>query len=312
MKVSVIVLNWNGIDLTKKCIASLKKQAFRDFEIIVVDNGSKEDDSVDQLKKVKGIKLVLNKKNLGFAGGNNVGVRASKSEYVALINNDAVVDKNWLGEKLSVLDDNPKIAQVMSKIYNRYENTDYRFDKFGTSTVMQFLADYPEVSPDTKKLVPSFGASGGAQLFRRSVCEVPFDDDYFIYQGDAYFSWYIRLKGFEVVACPTSVVYHEGEATVKKNRSLGKFYVYLGERNRLMNLLIFYSPLSLLRLFPYFAVTTIFLNVYDFKRIPSRLKAYWWIVSHFPKIVKKRRAIQKQRKVSDAEFISYLSCKVFE
>ena len=56
MKVSVIMLNWNRIDLTKKCIASLKKQSFKDFEIIVVDNGSTEDDSVDQLKKVKGIK----------------------------------------------------------------------------------------------------------------------------------------------------------------------------------------------------------------------------------------------------------------
>src|SRR3989344_9330156 len=100
-KVSIIILNWNGWKDTIECLESLYKITYPNYEVIVVDNGSK-DDSVKQIRKVikKNTRLILNKDNSGFAEGNNVAMRQvlkeKKSKYVLLLNNDTVVDKNFL------------------------------------------------------------------------------------------------------------------------------------------------------------------------------------------------------------------------
>src|SRR3989338_229852 len=287
-KVSVIVLNWNGIHYTVPCIESLKKQSYRDFELVVVDNGSTKDNSVEQLKKIKGIKLVLNSSNLGFAGGNNSGVKAaSAAKYIALLNNDAVVPKDWLGEMVAAMDSNPELGEAMSKVYNRYSEKDYHFGSYGTTTHLLFITLY-DFKVSEKSYVPIFSSSGGAMIFRRELVELPFDEDYFIYHEDSYLGWLLRLKGHKVGVVPKAIVYHEGEATIKDVRSMSNFFTYLGERNRLMNIFIFYSPLTLLRLLPLLALTTLFTNLYDFKRFHIRLRSYLWLLLHFPKVLSKR------------------------
>jgi len=278
----------------------------------VVDNGSTKDNSVKVLKKIPGIKLVLNKANLGFAEGCNVGVRnSSASKYISLLNNDTEVDKDWLKYLVEALDSNPSLGQVMSKFYTKYSTNDFRFDHYGTATLLQFNAEYDNVDVKTKLFIPCFGASGGAQLFRRSLCKVPFDKDYFIYHEDAYFSWLVRLKGYKIATVPKSVLNHEGEATTKKFSEMNNLFVYLGERNRIMNLLLFYSASSLLKIFPLFIITTSILNLYEYKKLPMRLKSYFWLVTHIPKILNKRRFVQKQRTVADSEIIKWMLCKLF-
>ncbi len=311
-KVSVIVLNWNGIHYTVPCIASLMKQSYKDFEIIVVDNGSTKDNSVETLKKVRGIKLVLNSSNLGFAGGNNSGVKAaSATKYIALLNNDAVVPKNWLAEMVSAMDRNPELGEAMSKVYNRYSEKDYHFGSYGTTTHLLFITLY-DFPVSEKNYVPIFSSSGGAMIYRRELVKLPFDPDYFIYHEDSYLGWLLRLKGYKVGVVPKAIVYHEGEATIKDVKSMSNFFTYLGERNRLMNILIFYSPFTLVRLLPLLALTTIFTNLYDFRRFPLRIKSYLWLVIHFPKVLSKRFRIQRQRKVPDSRITPFLSAKLFE
>jgi GT2 family glycosyltransferase len=311
-KVSVIVLNWNGIHYTVPCIKALKKQNYRDFEIVVVDNGSTKDNSVAVLKKIKGVKLVLNPKNLGFAGGNNSGVKAaSASEYIALLNNDTIVPKSWLKEMVAGMDAHPELGEAMSKVYNRYAEKDYHFGSYGTTTHLLYLALY-DFPVSEKSYVPTFSASGGAMMYRRKLAELPFDDDYFIYHEDSYFGWLLRLKGYKVGVLPKAIVYHEGEATIKDVRSMSDFFAYLGERNRMINLLIFYSPFTFLRLLPLLIITTLFTNLYDFRKIPLRLKSYAWILLHIPKILSKRSVIQKQRVVPDSKIMVYSSAKLFE
>lgn len=311
-KVSVITLNWNGIHYTLPCIESLKKQSYKDFEVIVVDNGSTKDDSVEQLKKIKGIKLVLNSSNLGFAGGNNSGVKAaSATKYIALLNNDAVVPKDWLKEMVECMDRNPELGEAMSKVYNRYSEKDYHFGSYGTTTHLLFITLY-DFSVSEKNYVPIFSASGGALIYRKNLVELPFDPDYFIYHEDSYFGWLLRLKGYKVGVAPKAIVYHEGEATIKDVRSMSNFFAYLGERNRLMNIFIFYSPFTLLRLLPLLALTTLFTNIYDIKRMPLRFKSYAWLLLHFPKVLSKRFRIQGQRKVPDSKITPFLSAKLFE
>ena len=97
-KISIIILNWNGVKITEQCINSIKKQTFKDYEIIVVDNAS-TDGSISYLKnKFPKIKFIHNKQNLGYAGGNNVGIKKTKGEWVLILNNDTILDKNFLDE----------------------------------------------------------------------------------------------------------------------------------------------------------------------------------------------------------------------
>ncbi len=308
--VSVILLNWNGIAFTKKCIASLKKQSFKDFEIVVVDNGSK-DNSVEELKKISGIRLVCNSKNLGFAQGCNVGVRSARaSTYIALLNNDTEVDADWLRELVVAMDENPRLGEAMSLVHSKYGHADYVTPYFGTSTLMLFVAPY-DVQPKAD-LVPIFSATGGAMIYRRSLVEVPFDKDYFIYNEDSWLGWLLRLRGYDVAVVTKSKVYHEGEATIKKNRQMSGYFVFLGERNRLLNLLQCYSLSSLVKLLPVFLFTAFLLNVFELRKVPYRFRAYAWITLHVPRIVRKRRFVQQQRKVSDRQVTQYMSGKLFD
>lgn len=311
-RVSVIVLNWNGIHYTLPCIKAVKGQSFRDFELVVVDNGSTKDGSVEALKKVKGVRLVLNPWNLGFAGGNNSGVAvASASEYVVLLNNDTVVPKDWLGALVSAMDKFPRLGSAMSKVYNRYDKADYRFDGYGTTSHLLFTTNY-DFSVAESGYVPIFSSSGGAMIYRRSLVRLPFDSDYFIYHEDGYLGWLLRLKGYHAGIIPGSVVRHEGEATIKSVKGMGSFFAYLGERNRLMNLFIFYSPLTLLKLAPFILFTVLFMNFYDFRKAPFRLRSYLWLLVHFPKVLEKRFRIQAQRKVPDSKIACFMSAKLFE
>ena len=310
--VSVIILNWNGIHYTIPCLKSLKKQSYKNFEIIVVDNGSTQDNSVEILKKTKGIKLVLNSKNLGFASGNNVGVKASSStKYVAFLNNDTTVSPDWLKELVAVMDNNPELGEAESKIYNKYYDKKYEFDYYGTPTLLFFVSEY-DFKVSEKKYVPMFSTSGAAMIYRKNLVELPFDDDYFMYHEDSYLGWLLRLKGYKVGVVPKAKVYHEGEATIKSVKGMSNFFTYLGERNRLMNLFIFYNPLTILKLSPLIFLTALFINVYDLKKVHIRLKSYLWLLTHTFSILSKRFSIQKQRKVPDSKITLYLSAKLFE
>ncbi|MBW1708343.1 MAG: glycosyltransferase family 2 protein [Deltaproteobacteria bacterium] len=103
--VSIVILNWNTPDVTARSIEAVREHTQVPYELILVDNGS-TDSSPSVLSKYsqKNTQVILNEKNLGFAGGNNVGIRASKSSYVCLLNSDAFPTKDWLGSMLKCMD----------------------------------------------------------------------------------------------------------------------------------------------------------------------------------------------------------------
>ena len=310
--VSVIVLNWNGIRYTIPCLKSLKQQSYKDFEIVVVDNGSTKDDSVEVLKRTKGIKLVLNSENLGFAGGNNVGVRASSAtRYVAFLNNDTTVSKNWLRGLVWAMDRHPELGEAESKIYNRYYGKGYKFSYYGTPTHLLFLTEY-DFKVSERDYVPMFSTSGAAMIYRKNLVDLPFDGDYFIYHEDSYLGWFLRLKGYKAGVIPGAKVYHEGEATIKSAKGVSGRFAYLGERNRLMNLFLFYSLSTLLKLLPLIFLTMLFTNIYDFGRLHLRLLSYLWLLTHPFLVISKRFRIQRQRRVPDSAITPYMSSKLFE
>src|SRR5258708_10223212 len=119
-KVSIILLNWNSYDVTEDCLLSLRKLNYQNVEVTLVDNGS-TDGSVDEISKnFPELRLVKNDKNLGFTGGNNVGIRDvldRGTDYILLLDNDTVVAPDFLAELVRVAESDAKIGLLNPKIY---------------------------------------------------------------------------------------------------------------------------------------------------------------------------------------------------
>ena len=128
-RIAIIILNWNGKEDTIECLESLKHITYPNYEILLVDNGS-TDGSVECFRsRYPGIEIIENGENLGFAEGNNVGIRRAMDEgadYVLLLNNDTVVDLEFLGELVKVAESDPKIGFAGPKVY--YYDYDNRKD----------------------------------------------------------------------------------------------------------------------------------------------------------------------------------------
>jgi GT2 family glycosyltransferase len=238
-KVSVVILNWNGKDMTIACLESLKRQIFRDFTVVVVDNGS-VDGSVEHLEEHYGtdpnITILPQPKNLGFDGGVNVGIKASNSEYIALLNNDTIPDPDWLEKLVAVLDRNPKIGIIQPKLLKPERDVKgYKIDSTGDFYHVWGLPSprgrdtYDTGQYDTPGEV--FGACAAATLYRsRMLKQIGiFDEAFFAYYEDVDMSFRARLAGYIVWYEPGTVVYHEVGATSGGGNN--PFTRYLGPKN---------------------------------------------------------------------------------
>lgn len=221
--VLIVVLNWNGIDDTEKCIESLLSQTYKNFQILIVDNGSR-DDSVERLTKLTKenstkISLVINPKNLGFAGGVNTGITYALNnnfDAVALFNNDAVADKDWLNnlEKNLTKDTSIVTGLLLHADGKTIDSTGDFYSSWGIG--------FPRNRDISSKEAPDsgyvFGASGGSSLYKTDLFrEIGlFDENFFAYYEDADISFRTQLIGQKVYYTKDAVAYHEQGATSNK------------------------------------------------------------------------------------------------
>lgn len=305
MKVAVAIPNWNGADMIGACLRSLNNQSYA-CEAIVVDNGS-VDDSVatieEQFPRVHLIKLPV---NTGFAGGVNTGIQyAIEKGYdaVALLNNDATTDKDWLKNLVSTLQKDQHIGMVTSKIMRsdkkHIDSTGDFYSAWGTA----FPRGRDE--PDTgqfESVEEVFSASGGASLYRTAMFrEVGlFDEDFFAYYEDVDISFRARLAGWKVFYQHNAVVYHEVGATSSRIHDFGTYHglkniFFLSYKNLPFGLLLVHFPKRLL----YYTA----LHAYAWKqgKAMASLKACVQIVRLLPKKTIERWHIQKKRKLPVAE-----------
>ena len=196
--VSIIVVNWNGLGLLKPCLASLRRQTFKSFEIIVVDNGS-SDGSVPWLLQQSDVRLLTNTTNYGFAAANNQGIRASRAPFLALLNNDTEVESTWLAALLNAVDDSnvgmvaslmcfasrPTIVQSAGIAIDR---TAIAWDRFGGLPVDNSSVCQP---------ADIFGPSAGAALYRRAMLDEIglLDEQFFAYLEDVDLAWRAQRAG---------------------------------------------------------------------------------------------------------------------
>lgn len=235
-KIAVIILNWNGSDDTILCVNSLSSQSYENFDIILIDNGS-DTDSLKILdtfvaESTVPITYIKNKTNLGFAGGVNTGIRyAMEREYdaVALLNNDAVADSEWLTSLAAELHQQD-VAIVTGTLLHEDGKT---IDSTGEIYSIWGLP-FPRSRDEPAGSLPSdglvFGATGGSTLYRISLFKEIglFDEHFFAYYEDIDLSFRAQLAGRRVYFTPNAIAYHKQGASSKK---VPGFTVYQAFKN---------------------------------------------------------------------------------
>ena len=232
-KVSIVILNWNGKKDTIECLNSLKKITYPNYEIILVDNGS-TDGSVKCFKKLyPEIEIIVNKENLGFAEGNNVGIRKAfenQAEFVLALNNDTVVDPTFLSELVNVARADPKIGIVGPAIYS-YTEPETLQQYGGEMKLNQALSIH-----NTKiSLNTDFDfISGCSMLINSNIFKSVglFDTTFFAYYEDNDFCVRVKNKGYRLVMSPKAKIWHKGSAST--GGYMSKKFLYFMIRNRII------------------------------------------------------------------------------
>lgn len=206
MKTSIIILNWNTLRFLKACVASIKGNT-KDYELIIVDNGSKEKGTQEYIKSVAD-KVIFNPYNFGYAKGNNQGAKLANGELICFLNSDALVTLNWLEEMKKTMENNPKCAVVGS-----LGNTKTR-DIDGMSWhYQQYLRQYKE---DTRV---GF-LSGYCMLIKKDIFEKigGWDEEFRVgCFEDNFLCEQIKKLGYELWISARAYVKHFGSASFKIN-----------------------------------------------------------------------------------------------
>lgn len=318
--VSIIVLNCNGKHFLYDCLSSLSQINYPSSrcEVILVDNGS-TDGSVEYLReKFPQIKILALHKNYGFTGGNNKGAKVANGELIVFLNNDTVVDRNWLIELVKVILRDPKIAICGSKIVfmKKPEIVQYAggyLHLLGGAIFSPFHGDKPD---HDFYLVGSI--CGASFAIKKNVFENigGFDDDFFLYaeEGDLCLRGWIY--GYQVAYAPNSTVFHYAGGTasgldndksqfndVLHSRLISPATIYYGNRNSIALLIKNFQTKNLLPGLV-FSYLYLFLQLILLLRNKPRhakllIKAGIWPFKNLKMIWRKRLQIQKRRKVSD-------------
>jgi GT2 family glycosyltransferase len=327
-KVSLIIPNWNGRTHLECCLGSLQAQTCPDFEIVVVDNGSTDGSPELVAQRFPAVRLIRHATNLGFAAGNNAGFRATSSEFVATLNNDAWAEPTWLAELVQAMERHPRVGACASKMllashHGTLDSAGIIADRAGITwnrhsgeapsclTSRNGGHDGASGEPDAgddNALTEVFGACAGAALYRRAMLEDVglFCEDFFCYLEDADLAWRARLRGWRCLYVPTAVVHHAHSATGRegsafKNRLLGRNKVWLIARNYPSPQVWLHLPIIVA--YDAAAVAYHLLARRDVSPLQGRLAG----LRGLPRALRQRRDIQARRTVPWAELATHLS-----
>lgn len=321
---SIIILNWNGKHLLGECLDSVLTQTFRDFEILVVDNGS-TDGSAEFLRAEYGerVCLVALEKNLGFSGGNNVGIERARGTWTVFLNNDTQAHPRWLEALHDAAHRHPDIPVFACKVLNYFRRNEI-------DTVGHLL--YPDgISRGRGRLEVDTGQydreeevifpSGCAAAYRKDLLDAigGFDESFFAYCDDTELGIRARLFGARCLLVPTAIVYHKYSVT---GGTYSEFKVYHVERNRVW-VLMKYFPLRWIALSPLYTIERMIYHTAAAFRgkgaagkftenKPARvlfltvLRAYRDALVMLPSVVARRRKNRHLRKLHDRQFTELL------
>jgi len=320
---SIIIPTFNAKKYIGRCISSILENIYPFYEIIVVDNGS-TDDTLNYLKdafskELAKIKFVVLDRNYGPARARNEGVKFARGQYLAFLDSDTEVEKNWIYEALKCFEKNKKVAALQCKLLLMSNRNcyDYAGEYLGSLGFLIPVASYGENDHGQYDSFRKILAAKSAGMFiRKDVFDKigGFDEDYFIFLEETDLGWRCWLAGYEVIFCPLSIVYHHFSATkdiVDKdfNNYLARFH---GPKNYIMTLYKNLSGRYLLKILPihiflWFCLSFYLLLTGNFISSSNICKGILWNLTNFTKNKAKRRVIQKNRLSTDTNIFGSLA-----
>jgi GT2 family glycosyltransferase len=299
--VTVAVLSYDGRHLLEVILPSLARQRFRDFEVIVVDNGSHDDTQLWLREHWRHVTVVSLSENVGVTAALNVCTTVGHGDLLALFNNDIELDPNCLGELVGALCDHPEAGWAGAKLldYNRRDVIDGAGDVYTWAGTGHRRGHGERDTGQFDEPRAIFGACGGAAMYRRSVLRDvgPFDEDFFAFYEDVDWNLRAQLAGFSCRYVPTAVVYHMGSATI--GRGLTDFTRYHLWRNSLWVIVKDLPAAALLRHLRELVLGQR-LSLQEAKR-DDKLgiwgKAWRDALLGLPRVLPKRREVQRKRRV---------------
>ena len=318
-KVSVIIINYNGKELLEKCLDSLFKVEYDNFEVLIVDNNS-SDNSIEFItKNYPSVIIIQLDSNKGFAEPNNVAAKITKCDFLLFLNNDTIVTPNFISEMIKAIKNDKKIA-ICQSLLLKSDNT---IDSSGD--FMDELGVCFNSKSSVSKIQEIFSARGASMLIEKKIFDLMggFDEKFFATFEDVDLGWRSWILGYKCVLVPKSIVYHIGGQTVNIFKSNIAFH---GFKNQLaMKITNFESRLILKKLFQFFlkygireskiwfdykinGKTTITSTKYEselaakpnFKII---FKSIFWILKNISYLRKKHIQVNKNRKLSTESLI---------
>ena len=319
-KVSVIIVNYNGKRFLKDCLASIKRQTYKNIEVVIIDNNSR-DGSVAYIKKrYPKVKLIVNKKNHGFAKPNNQGAKKAMGQYLFLLNNDTEL----FPDTIKGLYENYKEGSLLTAL--QIPSREKRLP--GRAGAGSDIFGYPYVEKNIRK-TKIFYADGAALFIKKRdfVNIGMFDKELYMFQEDIDLSWRAQIMGYKIIPCWNVKLYHYFGGTAQMNIDNGKKYVssyfrrYMNERNIIRNILKNYSFSFLLPVLIglgifHFLEIVFFTLLGKFKVVKCYFAAYKWNLLKLKNTLSMRKVIQRKRIVSDFKilkrmYFTYAKLKVF-
>lgn len=288
--VSIVTLTWNTTDITCDFLRSINEHCtYNNLEIIIVDNGSK-DDPTGVFKSIRpDVKVILNGKNLGFTGGNNVGIKAATGDYLFIVNNDTEFTPGLIEGLLEIFNKYPDAGIVSPKFHYFFHKGTLEYA--GYNTVNIFTGRNAMVGCKEKdegqynEIKETNYAHGGGMMVPRKVIEEVggLPEEFFIYYEE--FDWceQIKRKGYKVYYQPNSLIYHKESMTTGKASPFKTFY---HTKNRILFMRRNMSKASYFIFLLYFTFLTVPKNTTTFivKRQAAHLRSFWkGIMWHFNK-----------------------------
>ncbi len=319
--VSIIIANYNGEKYLSKCLKSVLASDYKNYELILVDDGS-DDDSITIIKKYcaidKRINLIENERNIGAAASRNKAVRYASGDLLIFLDNDTEVDKFWLNQMIKVLRSNERVGACQAKLLdfkmrNKFQNIGV---KLWAATAWGLPIGQWEIDKGQYDFEDDIVGISAALAVKKKIFEKidGFDEMEAVVTEDLDFCWRIWIAGYRVVRAPKAVVYHWTKSVnmrenMKHNEEVIYFHLTKNSlisisKNYELNNAIYYFFYSLTISFARSFIVLI--KRHKLSALAGTLKGVVWVFLYFPSILHKRSLINRNRVYNDKQLFDII------
>lgn len=314
--ISIVIVYWNSAQYLPRCLDCLTRQTFRDFEVILIDNGSldKVSDGLEQKYASLNLRVERLASNLGFAKANNMGARLARGTWLALLNTDAFPTPDWLETLYQTAKRSPEFSFFSSRQiqFDQPDILDGSGDEYHISGLAwRRFYNYPARDYGLNE-EEVFSACAAAAIYNRDdfLKVGGFDEDFFSYFEDVDLSFRLRLAGGRCLYVPQAVVHHIGSASSGKTSD---FVIYYGHRNMVWTFFknmpgtLFWLCLPLHIIMNFLFIVSFLLKKRGTSILRAKMDAFYCL----PAIIRKRRQIQSSRKIAIREIWQVMNRDLF-